>query len=618
MLDGKTLLEKLEKQFEEYKRRFDILRWVDEAAIEERLSLKDFFFEFCVRLEKLVDVEKVGVYGVSEKSLLPVKFEDGGRGHRRTPYIPKEFELPEGVLGGGVRSVEVCGDGKESHNTLLVPVRCRGEVLFTVVLQDCGGGCTFGDEVVSFYEDVGKRISILVEYKEDKRIEKIKDQLVSSIFEKQLEPRECWGIITDHIASFLPDCSPFRIEPAPLVQVLTYKPGDRFMLLRATQDESIALNRVRKDRIAIPLKVEETICGLLIEQDKDVLLVNPRKEHSHRYQAYLFGADVPGSELVVAVGDGEVIALLNLEHADESAFNAYSVALLRKVAEILAPLVRALLIQEDVQRNKTISLLYVMTDLLRRMASAYRHKVQGLLLKSRLMIGKIVEESEALEGNMGTYVSNLRQFVDEFQERSNLFLRDLPNYVTYGGIDICQAIFDVMREFDAEALEKKEGIHISLDGLEYNPRVYASRMLKEHIYNLANNSLDAVRQSIRRDRIKEGRIRITMRKEKVEDAQKKETSPSRIYVEIEDNGGGCSKEAYAHIEDFGYTTKRQKGGSGYGLPAAKEYIKSIGGNLQTTNIVDEGFKVVFYLQEFDTNYHKELIKKIAKGDQDEA
>ena len=92
--------------------------------------------------------------------------------------------------------------------------------------------------------------------------------------------------------------------------------------------------------------------------------------------------------------------------------------------------------------------------------------------------------------------------------------------------------------------------------------------------------------------------------------QNKKTSPSRVFVKISDNGGGVSEEHYPHIQEFGYTTRREKGGTGYGLPAADEYIQSVnGGNFRTQNDPGRGFNVEFFVQEFDPSFHHAIARQ---------
>jgi signal transduction histidine kinase len=610
-----TKLKDLKNHFKKYEEQFDLLRWIDKAVVDDESSLENFFYEIHSRFKKTFKAKRIGIFSFSNSIWVPVKF-DHEQNIEDTLFISKNFhEIPREVREGQVIITDHWQDG---CITLFIPLIFFKDVLFIIILQDNLSVLEvtrLNKDIVSFAADIAERINVIMHYKENIRIGKVEDNLISAFFENQLNPNKCWEEIAKFTALFLPDWSPLRIEPIPLVQLLAYNEGDRYLILHSAQNVA---NSTYKSGIpilnSIPLKVEETICGLLIEQNKDVILINPQKEYSYRYQAYLFGHNIPQSELVIAIRyNGKIIALLNLEHQNENVFHDYHISLLRKLANVLAPFINALRIQEDIQRNKEIGLIYVMTDLLRRMTSTYRHKIGNLLLKSRLAINKLNEEYKDNEGNVNKYLSDLTQFIDDFQNKSASFLSDLPDYINYKGIDITQTINEAIEEFEPETLGTKEKIYFEFSPLGDKPKIFASQMLREHIYNLLNNSMDAIKDSIANQKIEKGVISILMRKEKVIDANEKETSPARIYVQINDNGGGVPEEDYSHIEEYGYTTKRKSGGTGFGLPAAKEYMKSFSGNLTTKNSFGKGFSVCFYLQEYDINYHKELINKIKGG-----
>ena len=588
----------------EYKEQLEFSRWIGDVAIDDAVSLETIFSRLTVDLKRIFKAQRIGIFSVSGNQWMPLEFGVMSRSSKSKPVLRQNLELPREVRQG---TVIIREDSKDHTATLFIPVLILEDFLVLVVVQGKMIGHKvkhLSDDIVPFAQDVCNRISMLIHYKEEKRTEQIKDGVLKAFFDHQLNTEltpelaqsEYWNDIANSIASFLPNWGPFKIDPLPLVQILTYHEGDRYMTLRSTKG----------NHNSIPLKVEETICGLLIEENKDVLLINPASQYTQRYKAYLFGAATPKSELVVAVRyNKEIVALLNLEHPGEKVFSEYHISSLRKIADILAPLIKTLLLREDAQRSKEVSLIYVMTDLLKRMVSMYRHKINQLFPKSLLTIEELEEltpDNQRIRENL----ANLRTFIKEFKLRTTTFLQDLPDYVNYGPIDICQEIREAINEFDPEALRRKEKVSIDFYPLSDNPRVYASPLVREHIYNLLNNSLDAVQDAIARKSIRNGEIAVNMRKKKVEDAYAIETSPCRIYVQIDDNGGGVAPEHYSHIEKFGYTTKRERGGSGLGLSAAKEYVRFVDGDLKTENDYGKGFSVSFYLQEYDPSFHKEL------------
>lgn len=601
MLNTEVLLKKLADHFKEYEEQFEFLRWIDERSIDEKLSIENIFYELEIHLSKIFKTRKIGIYARVKNKWFPFKYKNDNKDKINEPKIPKNFILPKNVQKGNAIIVR---NQQNTSVSLLVPIQFHSDILIIILLQDefiSDESSFLNSDIIPFVEDVAKRISILINYKESKRVTKIKDDLITAYFEHQLTKKLTangfWGKLTEFISLFLPDWSPLKVEPSPLVQILTYNEGDRYMTLRPTKDSYNS----------IPLKVDSVICGLLIEQQKDFLLVNPSKEYTNRYKAYLFGKNIPNSELVIAVRyENQIIALFNLEHRTENIFSQYHISLLKNVADILAPFIKALLLQEDMQKSKEKSLIYIMTDLLKRMVSVYRHKIYQLFPRSLLIIENL-EETITRKKEVLSQLTSLKKLINEFQFRTETFLKDLPDYVNYGGIIISQQISDAINEFDPDALRTKDKIIIKFKPHDNNQKVYASSLLREHIYNLLKNSLDAIQDSLAKNRIKEGYINIKTYKEKVEDAYKRETSPPRIYVQIIDNGGGVPANIYSNIGKLGFTTKvGGKGGTGLGLYAATEYMRSVDGDLETKNETGKGFSVIFYLQEYDPDIHKEF------------
>ena len=134
-------------------------------------------------------------------------------------------------------------------------------------------------------------------------------------------------------------------------------------------------------------------------------------------------------------------------------------------------------------------------------------------------------------------------------------------------------------------------------------------MLQEHIYNLLNNSVYFVKARLGKKLINKGLIRIIATVEAVTDSAAKSTGGQRVRIEITDNGTGADKDFLPKIGGYSVTSKGPDG-TGFGVFAAKDYIKSIGGKLVVGNIEDEnalvqGFKVEMFLDVFDPARHKE-------------
>lgn len=67
-----------------------------------------------------------------------------------------------------------------------------------------------------------------------------------------------------------------------------------------------------------------------------------------------------------------------------------------------------------------------------------------------------------------------------------------------------------------------------------------------------------------------------------------DAAAGRVVIEVEDEGGGIADEALPHIMDPFYTTKRDKGGTGLGLPVSNTIVKEHGGSIQVETELGKG------------------------------
>lgn len=581
--------------------RFSLLRSIDREIAGNTKSLPIVIEDVCLRLKALLHAERVGVFLVADE-LRP--FDIGRDQPGEVVFVPKNAhpKLPDDVV-----FVDAWPAG-EPRSTLLVPIWWRKKHFALLVLQDNRPAriSRLADhEVIEYCRGVADQLSVLAQNRIDGHVQEIRQRLILEFFEHQLRPTACWAAIAGMVSKFLPPWAPAALERAPRVQLLTYRPGDRYLVLSA-DDQTADSSSFQ----ALPLRVDQTVTGLLIElndsKEEDILLVDPN-DHRDRYQSYLFDSAIPHSELVLTIRHGgEIIGLLNLEHPQSKVFLPLHIDILADVARFLGPFVDALVAREDRQRAKEISMLYVQSKLLARMASTFRHKVGQSLMQSRFALENLEQVTSA---ESAPVIGHLRDAINQFNERSVTFLADLPKFIFYSEIDVAAAMREAIAEFDLE--EKTEDIQVDLHDHCGDPcLVWASRLLREHFYNLLKNSFDAVRVRIAKGRIRKGIITVTLAKETVTDLLERETSAPRVLVTIEDNGGGVAPTDVEKIREFGYSTKLDHGGSGFGLSAAIEYAQSVGGDLYYENKLDTGFAVKMILQEYTPSYHEAMRKRM--------
>jgi signal transduction histidine kinase len=68
---------------------------------------------------------------------------------------------------------------------------------------------------------------------------------------------------------------------------------------------------------------------------------------------------------------------------------------------------------------------------------------------------------------------------------------------------------------------------------------------------------------------------------------------------VSDTGPGFSEEALEHLFETGFTTKRERGGSGSGLSALKRFVDGAGGSIDVGSVPGEGATVTVTLPTAD-------------------
>jgi signal transduction histidine kinase len=87
--------------------------------------------------------------------------------------------------------------------------------------------------------------------------------------------------------------------------------------------------------------------------------------------------------------------------------------------------------------------------------------------------------------------------------------------------------------------------------------------------NILTNAFQALRPG--------GEIRISARED-----------DKSVILEVADDGEGISEENLKSIFDPYFTTKRQRGGSGLGLPICYNIVREHGGRIEVSSRVNEG------------------------------
>lgn len=475
------------------------------------------------------------------------------------------------------------------------------------------------DEGVEDYSSmVSTQLSILITNALQMRREKFEYKIVNFFFNDRFSYFSSLNASLKEILSFLPDWKHFKLKNPPLIQFLSFSSINSPLIIEsATEGEALLDNEqgILGSTAGTPVIINDSICGILINKalkdDKITHInINPMVKYKNKYKAFR-NKNIPQSEMVVVLKiENKIIGVLNFEHEDPNIFSEYHIYIAEKAAKFIAPFYFTTKKNMNLLRQKESSLLYTMSGFLVRLNATYMHKttqkipiIYDLLNDLKFHMG---EDNIGLE-----YVNKITSEFTQYTSLSTNFLKSAPHYIKKGPIQLKTVIYNAIKEFDPTNPRNENQVKFQVSHFDTSIHVFASQFLQEHIFNLLSNARYSVLDNIGKGKLAKdkGLIEIIITRIEYRDRNGKPTKGARIHFAIIDNGTGVSKEIYHEICKYNFTTKRDEGGTGYGLPAAIDYIRSLSGDLSYENTYNEsneisGLMVKFYLEEFNEEYHK--------------
>jgi signal transduction histidine kinase len=435
----------------------------------------------------------------------------------------------------------------------------------------------------------------------ERHLQHVKFELVQDLLEKeQLLTDEAWHTIAVTIPRFIPDWRPVQLIPSPDVHVLSFDPESKTLKLRG---------RGTKELTPKIFPIEDTVPGILVERNlqgetMDYLLIDPHnEEYQPRYRHYK-AAGKPSSELVVALRHrGTICGAINIEHPHKNALSPLHVSIFLDAAAFISPFVYYILSEGERQRVREAASLYIQAKMLKRITSVYRHKMSQSI---PLITFALHELEQQLKGNgdeANASLEEIRRLTLQLMDSGQDFLSNLPTVTSFHPIDIVATAKRAIGEFRHLQLPIDFIFHSDKD----DEFLLASGLLLEHIYNLLQNSVHAISSAIQAGKVTHGSIFVTVeRSDDVDASGVRSNGPRRVILRIKDNGIGIPPDLSARIFEYGFSTKRAQGGTGFGLAAARDYARSIGGDLVLENGLN-GATFAMILQEYAPRFHDHLL-----------
>jgi len=438
------------------------------------------------------------------------------------------------------------------------------------------------------------------EYEQLARLSRMQSDFIT----RDLDVSGSLTTLLDHIVAALPCLKPIRISPPPEVQICFYSEGDEYLTVKATSGPESGNRR---------LPVRNSVWGMLVENPELRFVTGDPSEQRDTDKPRIRKNDGllkegRNSQLIVPIRwQGRLIGVIDLEANIGGPFRIQHIQAMMQVAEQISPMIHTL--QMTAQRRRFLEQagLYAINRLLFRFSQTYNHKlgspITDVFLNLNLIkekIGYAEQIDEPFRSSLDQNIERSLEGLGEISDYHTRFSKDLPGFLSFSKHSINSLISGAIEDLRPGALKRNYDIEIYFEP-EQDYQVYCSLFLREHIYNIVNNARYALIQRRRNEPSFRGAIRIET--SLLVDPQSRDLN-QRCRIKIQDNGGGIEKAKLSKVANPFFTTKPT--GTGFGLFAAVQYLKSIGGWLEVDAELNRFFEVNMYLDLYDDVLHENL------------
>ena len=267
------------------------------------------------------------------------------------------------------------------------------------------------------------------------------------------------------------------------------------------------------------------------------------------------------------------------------------------VSQVALPLASAILYEEISEKNeKLVKLEKLKSEFVSIVSHELRTPLQPINNALDIILsGKAGEVTDKMENflNMGKRnVKRLRSIIDDLLNLSKIEAGKMEYH--FEKTNLAEPVKMVLSTFAPMALEKNISLEAVLKADEAD--VYAdSQKIEQVLTNLVSNALKFTDEK--------GKVKIILSENK--------KHPDLWLIEVKDNGIGISEENLGKVFDkfqqIENSLSRKVGGTGLGLPIAKEFIVAHRGQIWVESIEGKGTSFFFTLPKYD-EYAKFLIE----------
>jgi histidine kinase/DNA gyrase B/HSP90-like ATPase len=609
-------LGELERVFVQMERRFDFLQKIDTEIVNPGFTFQGKFESLVQQFAlRLIRADAVAVCFPTFSGGYSIQFLGEPSPNNDDLSIELTTLIPPHIAPGAVKFQKLPRNAQSNTAALLMALGFSTNDIFCVIAVLTTGispkySHLADPDVIQYATRVSAQLSVLLESEFWARNNAVQTRLIQSFFDARLDKLKVLTNCLEAIHASLPDWEPQgRSNNNILLQLLTYNGKEQPLTIQA---QFLKTGNPENDNIGKLVLIGGSVCGTLVRdfiQDPVNRLGNidpTSKKYNLLYKGF-FGKTRSRSELMAVIANAhELVGILNLEHADVGYFSPAYERAVASAADQLAPFVKQLNATFELDQKRQTAHQVAMFGFLSRLTEAHRQKTHDAGSVTQVRLGQLKDHVDKADKDAHAKIDALAEKVYQYVDATSEFLKKAPYYISRGPVKLQGVVRDAMGEVQRFDREKRRfACEFECKG---EPTVYASPMLQAHIFDLLNNSRQAIEKRSGKGQIKKGLIQIKAVTEDVEDDLGNKTAGARVRLQICDNGPGVEEQALSRILDYGYSTK---GGGGYGLPAARDYVKSLGGELHCGNRQNgSGLIVDIVLYIFDPVRHRnEMIEQ---------
>lgn len=350
-----------------------------------------------------------------------------------------------------------------------------------------------------------------------------------------------------------------QITDANLGTVRLLDPSHHLLITKARYPKDLEINENR-----CRTSIEEGITGWVARTGQSELVNDVTADE--RYQSYFVSTKI-GSELCVPLQNGnDLLGVLNVESPQVDAFNRRHLWMLKNLAYYASIAVQNVRNKERLVRMRTIA---TFNDLAGQLVHLTNNNVGAL----RTYAQRILKLNDPRTQENAQEILSL---AEEILERAEAMSKWIEERGQRQLINPCHAIHSALNQVPIPLT-----VCQSLDLPDNLPQVLGGeQQLLSVFVNLAQNAIDAMPEG--------GTLHVS-------GECKQQGASEWIYICVRDTGVGIAEENMERIFQYGYSTRQEGRGMGFGLWWTKGYVEELGGYLTVESRLGEGTKLTVAL-----------------------